>query len=261
MAIDERDAPPEAQWFRWAIAFVWLATAISVLHPAYRAIGSATLSRLGLPDWLMPMACAGELVLGLRVALGPARTWITVLQIAGITFFTLILAGVEPLLLAHPYGVLSKNLPMIALIGVAWLLEREGWTQRTERLLRAGMAVIWITEGLFPKILFQQELELVVVRESGLVPFDPALFLGVLGAAQILSGIAAFYTRGRVRAWILGCQFGALFVLPLLVSWQDPTLWVHPFGPMTKNVPILAGTWVLFQRARNGAAFNTSDTC
>jgi hypothetical protein len=250
VAIDEADAPPQERWFRWAIAFVWLATAISVLHPAYRVIGSEYLGRLGLPVWLMPLACAGELVLGLRIAFGPARTWLTAIQILGIAFFTLILAGVEPLLLAHPYGVLSKNLPMLALIGVAWLLEREGWTQRTERLLRAGMAVIWITEGLFPKILFQQELELVVVRESGLVPFDPGLFLAILGAAQILSGIAVFVIAGRIRTWILGCQFGALFVLPLLVSWQDPTLWVHPFGPMTKNVPILVGTWALLQRAR-----------
>jgi DoxX-like family len=37
-------------------------------------------------------------------------------------------------------------------------------------------------------------------------------------------------------------------VLPLLVSWQHPLLWFHPFGPMTKNLPILFGTLLVLRR-------------
>ncbi len=227
---------------------MWLATAVSVLHPAYREIGAAYLARLHLPPWLMYATCAGELALGLRVALGPASTWITALQLGMVGCFTVILAILDPLLLAHPFGVLSKNLPLIALIAAAWALEREAWTPRVEWLVRAGMAVIWMTEGLFPKILFQQELELEVVRNSGLVPVDAGTFLALMGAAQVASGVAALLLRGRSLRVLLGCQLAALVALPLLVSWQDPTLWVHPFGPMTKTVPILVGTAVLLIR-------------
>ncbi len=248
-----RDSVRESPWLRWGIAFVWLATAVSVLHPSYREIGQGYLDRIHMPEWLMWVTCAFELILGLRVGLGPAKTWITVLQASMIVCFTAILAVSDPMLLAHPFGVLSKNLPMLAVIGVAWLIEREGWTPRALWLLRVGMAVIWITEGLLPKVFFQQEFELEVVRNSGLVPFDAGVFLMGMGIAQALSGVAVLVLRGPLLRFVLACQFAALLALPLVVSAQDLTLWVHPFGPMTKNIPILVGTFVVLIRLRRKA--------
>ncbi len=234
-----------ARHFRWAIAFVWLATAVCVFHPGYQAIGAHYLGLLGLPLFLMYGTCAAEFALGLRVALGSADRRITTFQVCLIGAFTILLAIAEPRMLAHPFGMLSKNLPLLALIIVACRLEDRGWDSRGEWILRGGMAVIWITEGLFPKILFQVDMEVEIVRQSGLAPCDPAVFLAALGAAQVLSGIAVLILRGKVRQWILAIQFGALVILPLLVAWQMPDLLVHPFGPITKNIPILVGTWTL----------------
>ena len=73
-------------------------------------------------------------------------------------------------------------------------------------LLRIGMAVIWLTEGLFPKILFQQELELRIVSDSGLVPFAPSAFLVVVGICQLASGIAALLLRGTLLQVVLAKQ-------------------------------------------------------
>src|SRR5262249_33455540 len=135
----------------------------------------------------------------------------------------------------------------------AWLLRREGWTPRAAWLLRGGMAIIWITEGLFPKVLFQAGWEVVLVRRSGLVPGDAAAFLRLMGACEALSGVAALLLRGRPLRWLLGAQMAALVVLPVLVGWLEPRLWVHPFGPLTKNVPILVGTALLWRHAGRGA--------
>jgi hypothetical protein len=71
-----------------------------------------------------------------------------------------------------------------------------------------------------------------------------------MGACEVLSGVAALLLRGRPLRWLLGAQLAALVVLPALVGWLDPRLWVHPFGPLTKNVPILVGTAVLWCRLR-----------
>lgn len=236
---------------------MWLATALLVLHPHYRAVGTQWLDRLGLPAGLMWATCAGELALGLRVLLGPMAPWLAGLQLALMLGFTAILAGLEPLLLAHPFGVLSKNLPLCALVLSLALVEREGWSPRALGVLRAGMAAIWISEGLFPKLLFQQPLELEVVARSGLVPGDPATFLACMGAAQVASGVLVLVLPVNPRAWLLLGQALALVLLPLLVSLQDPLLWVHPFGPLTKNVPILAGTLLLLRRDA-GARFLTA---
>jgi uncharacterized protein YqjF (DUF2071 family) len=241
-----------------SVAFVWLATGVSVVHPYYREIGDSYLGRIGLPSWIMVATCAFEVALGLRVALGRASTWLVAFQLALVLGFTTILGVTEPLLLAHPFGVLSKNLPLLAALGTAWLVEREGFSSRAERLLRVGMASIWITEGLFPKILFQQSMELEVVRRSGLVPVEPSTFLLFMGAAQVASGIAVLVLDGRARRALLACQAASLLVLPLLVALPEPTLFVHPFGPMTKNVPILAGTVALVLASERRLPFLTA---
>jgi hypothetical protein len=234
------------RWLRWSVALVWLATGLLVLHPAYRQEGMKQLDRLGLPAEVMYATCLGEIVLGLRVAVGRADTWLTALQVILISGFTAILAFTDPALLVHHLGVLTKNLPLVAVIVTAWLVEREGWTRRAEWWLRIGLALIWLTEGLFPKIVFPSPVERALVTNSGLVAGDPATFLHILGIAEIAAGLCLLVLRGRLLQAALAMQALALVALPLLVAWQDPLLWVHPFGPLTKNVPILAATVVLF---------------
>ncbi len=228
-----------------SVGVVWLGTGLLVLHPQYRSIGAAELGRLGLPVGLMWATCAAEVVLGLVVIFGKPVRWLVALQVALVLGFTGILAATQPLLLVHPFGVLTKNVPLLAALVAAGLADREGFSARVGRILRTGMAVIWITEGLFPKILFQQPMELEVVEGSGLVPMDASLFLMVLGAAQVLSGVLALGLSGRPLRVLWALQALALLLLPLLVALQDPLVLVHPFGPMLKNVPIVVGTTVL----------------
>src|SRR4051812_518021 len=123
--LDPRDART-ARALLVSVAFVWLATGVSVAHPYYRQIGDGYLAKLGLPSWLMVATCLFEIGLGVRVALGRASTWLVAGQTALVLGFTTILAVSEPLLLAHPFGVLTKNLPLLAALATAWLVEREG---------------------------------------------------------------------------------------------------------------------------------------
>src|SRR5262249_42513628 len=128
----------DALCLRIAVAFIWLATGLGVLHPYYRELGAIYLRPLGLPSWVMWATCAGELLLGLCVLFKNAASWLVLLQVATISAFTLILSFTHPELWWDPFGVLGKNLPLLALIGTTWLLEREGWTPRTQWLLRVG---------------------------------------------------------------------------------------------------------------------------
>ena len=245
----EPEAEAGARALRRAVAVVWLLTAVLVLHPTYRMVGADYLSRLGLSEVWMFLACAFELALGVRVWRGPSNAAVSLVQVSMIAAFTLILAFLEPLLLASPFGVLTKNLPIVAAIGVAYLLEREGWSPRATWWLRLGMAIIWISEGLLPKIFFQQEVELAIVAELGFIPFDPARFLLLLGAAQALSGaLALLMPMGPWLRALLLLQALSLVALPLLVGAVSPELFVHPFGPLTKTIPIVVGTALLARR-------------
>ena len=55
---------------RAAVAFVWLATGLAVLHPSYRDLGRHYLAPLGLPDAVMYAACAAEVT---STVAAPAR--------------------------------------------------------------------------------------------------------------------------------------------------------------------------------------------
>jgi hypothetical protein len=230
--VDQQDISRDSLWLRVGVASVWLATGVMVVSATYRAIGASYLHRLGLPEWLMPLTCAFEVALAFWVALGRPSWWITLLQVSMVASF----------------GMLTKNVPIVAAVVVAYLIEREGYSPRARWLLRGGMASVWITEGLFPKILFQQAEELSIATQTGLAFGRPGTLLLVIGALQVASGVAVLATRGPVLRWLLIAQAGGLIVLPVVVSWFVPWLWFHPFGPFTKNVPVLLGTLVILRR-------------
>jgi hypothetical protein len=256
----------EAYALRASVAFVWLATGLSVLHPTYRALGGPYLTRLGAPLWLMPVTCVAEVLLALTLLLPPRLSprlsprrlalgsldldlglALTALQVGMVSVFTLLLAWLEPKLLAHPLGVLSKNLPFVLTVVALDLHERPRPRLGALAVLRVGMAVVWLTEGVLPKLLFQDAWELGLVTRLGL-PGAPSLVVGALGVAQASSGVLALTLRGPSLRVVLGAQLVALAVLPTLVGVMDPHFLVHPFGPLTKNAPLVVGTLLLLRR-------------
>jgi hypothetical protein len=238
----------DSRALRAGVAFVWLATGLGVLHPFFREQGTPYLRLLGLPDGWMYAACAGEVVLGLCVLLLPARSWLTAVQVAAITAFTVTLAAVEPGLLVNPFGVLSKNVSLLAFVAAAWLLQREGWTRRAGWVMRFGLAFIWVWEGLFANAVFQSETLRAVIAAAGLDLPNPRLFLAAAGSGEALGGVAILVLRGRPLRWLLVLQTAGLLLICILVTNYNPLLWFHPFGPLTKNIPLIVGTLVLLRR-------------
>lgn len=243
---------------RAAVAFIWLVTGLGVFHPEYRRVGRGYLDRLGLPEWLMYAACALEVALALVVLLIPPRRWLTLGQVTLIGFYTVLLGCFEPELLVSPFGVLSKNVPLAALILTAQWVENEGWTARACWTLRVGMAFIWVWEGLLACVFFQSEELRQVLAFTGLSPDNLRVLLVVMGAGQAAGGIAALVLRGRLLDLLLACQILGLVVITVLVTLYDPLLWWHPFGPLTKNVPLILGT-VLAMRQCGSPARRASE--
>ena len=238
----------DSLWLRLSLAFVWLSTAVHVVHPYYRALGGHALDQLGLPHALMWIACAFELVLGLYVLLRPPDRALTALQVGLVIFFTLVLVVVDPPLMVHPLGALTKNIPFLTAAVAAHLLYRSGSPTAVERTLRFGVASVWITEGCFPKIFFQSSWERHFVVEHGFGAFEPGPTLVVVGVLEALSGVLLLLLPARPRRILLYLQAAALLVLPAWVVSHEPLLWLHPFGPLEKNVPILVATLLVARR-------------
>lgn len=254
MSLNQAPAAVRAELFlRASIAFVWAATGLLVLHPVYREVGTSYLAPMGLGSWLMPVTCAGEVGLAILILSQCSRLWLACSQTVAIAVFTVLLTLLEPMLLVHYLGMLSKNLPLVGLIWTAYFLATEGWTTKTTWLLRLSVALPWFTEGLFPKILFQQSGELAIATGLGFSGYE-ALLITVVGIAQVISSVAALTLGGRPLIVLLSLQAAALVLLPAMVTFFEPLAWVHPFGPITKNLPIIVGTLVLLNRCRSSSS-------
>jgi hypothetical protein len=42
-------------------------------------------------------------------------------------------------------------------------------------------------------------------------------------------------------------QFGLIGFYTVAIAWKLPEFLVHPYGPLTKNLPMLAAIWLLYQ--------------
>ncbi|MEN3276654.1 MAG: hypothetical protein V7631_2444 [Massilia sp.] len=114
---------------RWSIVAVWIITAIVSfgLYPVEESYD--LLARTGIPPALQPLMLYGaagfDLLLGLGIAFLPRRRLLWLAQLALIGFYTVVIAFKLPEFLLHPYGPLTKNLPMLAAIWLLYELEEE----------------------------------------------------------------------------------------------------------------------------------------
>jgi hypothetical protein len=243
MRPDRRAADAAARWLRAGVAFVWLWTGLAVVHPYYRGLGESYLAPLGLPPGVMYATCAAEVLLGLRVAFGRATTWVTVLQLVLIAGFTAILSVSQPGLWLEPLGMLRKNLVLPVMIGTAWLLEREGWSERADWLLRGGMAAFWLADGILSAIVADR------FGADGLVPIL-VRFLGRCEFAAAVATVIGLLWWKQVSLLVLSLllivQLLVILAITARTSQEDELAWFHPFGPVTKNIPVAIATLVVW---------------
>ena len=114
---------------RLSVAAVWIWTAFISLWLYPRDASYLPLARVGVPDALLPTALTGAAALDLLMGvmslwpLTPARErslWAS--QSLLIAIYTLIISVRLPEFWLHPFGPISKNLPLLVLLLLLWLL-------------------------------------------------------------------------------------------------------------------------------------------
>jgi uncharacterized protein YbjT (DUF2867 family) len=122
------------QWMlpllRWSVAAVWIWTFVVSIGLYPRDQSLALLARVGahgaLAEWLLNGAALFDLALGVgTVALSAAwrARLLWPLQLALMAFYTAAITWAMPEFWLHPFGPLSKNVPMAAAIALLWAME------------------------------------------------------------------------------------------------------------------------------------------
>ncbi|WP_068677876.1 MULTISPECIES: SDR family oxidoreductase [unclassified Variovorax] len=133
----QAEAMRRASWLAWmlpalrlAIAFVWIWTFIVSIGLYPRDQSLDLLARVGIEGGWAQLALVGaaffDLALGIATLLVGARgraRWLWPSQLALIAFYTAAISIAMPEFWLHPFGPLSKNLPMCAAILLLWALD------------------------------------------------------------------------------------------------------------------------------------------
>jgi uncharacterized protein YbjT (DUF2867 family) len=112
---------------RTGLAFLWLWTAWASAFGFSRETSLSWLALSGVPAWLAPWALAGaclaDAALGVATLLWPRRRlWLA--QAGLIVFYTVVLSCSMPELWLNPFGPLSKNVPILAVLALLFAEER-----------------------------------------------------------------------------------------------------------------------------------------
>jgi hypothetical protein len=107
--------------------------------------------------------------------------------------------------------------------------------------LATASASVWELHGQSAALLSQAGIrDVAIVRTL------------VVGGAVVdaVLGLALWLKPSR-RVYLLA--LAVMCVMTLVVTLLDPSLWLHPLGPLTKNAPIAVALWMLAQRQAKSA--------
>lgn len=108
---------------------------------------------------------------------------------------------------------------------------------------RLSLSFLWVFTGITSEF-FAKEIGYEVLANAGII--------GALADISILSGslldilIGIWLLLGKKLKLCYWLQMIVIATYTLLLTVIDPSFWIHPFGPLTKNVPILVMIYGLY---------------
>lgn len=132
---------------------------------------------------------------------------------------------------------------------LAWLLP----------LLRASIALVWLFTAYVSAFAWPVADSLDLLARSGVPTVLGPLMLYGASALDALLGMAtlALPRKWRGKLWL--AQMALIVFYSIVIAWRLPEFVWHPYGPLSKNLPMLAALWLLYEleRAPEKTPWNT----
>lgn len=120
---------------------------------------------------------------------------------------------------------------------LAWLLP----------VLRVSLAAVWLWTGVVSLGLYPHAQSLQLLARVGAHGRLAELLLYGAALLDLLLGLASLSLHGRWRPRLWQVQAAVVLGYTAFISWRLPEYWLHPYGPVLKNLPILAVLLLLHQ--------------
>jgi uncharacterized protein YbjT (DUF2867 family) len=110
-------------------------------------------------------------------------------------------------------------------------------------LLRFSIAVIWIATGIISAFVYPVEQSYILLEQLGVSGTMLPVMLYGASLIDVLLGLAIL-TGYQVKLMCIA-QFLLIAIYSLIITLKLPYFWVHPFGPMLKNIPLVASILII----------------
>ncbi|MGZ8215574.1 MAG: NAD(P)H-binding protein [Methylosarcina sp.] len=151
-------------------------------------------------------------------------------------------ADVEPF--ARQLGRMPKSMDQALRESVASQADR--WHARLyfmSPLLRLSIALVWLWTGWVSAFVYPVADSYRMLEQVGVPQMLHPIVLYGASALDFALGVATLIAW-RLRL-IVYCQCALMLSYMAVITVVLPEYWVHPFGPLIKNLPLLAASFVL----------------
>jgi hypothetical protein len=118
-------------------------------------------------------------------------------------------------------------------------------------LMRIAIALVWIVTGIVSLGIYPVEESYALLARAGITGALAAVALYGAALLDIVFGVTMLTMRRRRRLY--EAQFIVICAYTIIITLWLPEFWAHPYGPVLKNLPILAGIVLLHQLDAGGA--------
>jgi len=110
-------------------------------------------------------------------------------------------------------------------------------TSRDENLLRYSLVFVWLATALVSVLELHGQSAQLLAGIRGLHPASGSML--ILGGASVdaVLGLALWLKPSRA---VYLAALSVMLLMTLLATVLTPWWWLHPLGPLTKNIPIAA---------------------
>lgn len=118
---------------------------------------------------------------------------------------------------------------------------------RDAELLRWTVVAVWLVTAFTSLLGFHGQSRALLVDAGITDPHMIRLLIGAGALADLVVGVAM--ARWPARPVYLAA-LALMTTMTVVATILDPGLWLHPLGPLTKNLPIAAALWILAGNAK-----------
>jgi nucleoside-diphosphate-sugar epimerase len=110
-------------------------------------------------------------------------------------------------------------------------------------LLQLSLGFIWLFTAICSLWIYPWQASYSLLAMVGVIPHWQPLFL--IGAAAIDAALGLAMLCGLQLKKVCVIQIIIILFYTAILTWKIPLLWVEPFMPLAKNIPIIVATLIL----------------